>query len=475
MAGYDVLVVGGGTAGCTLAARLTEDPERRVCLLEAGPDYGSYASGSWPAEILDARQLVYTHDWGTGGEDERSLGARIIGGCSAHNACAVLQGTPADYDGWGPGWEYASFAPYLERAREMLYTGPANSATMAPFHEAFLAAAEAAGVQRLDDADDPSQPLGIAPFPANVVDGVRWNAAFAYLDAARGRPNLTIRDRTLVERVQLDGSRALGVTVADGEALEAPTVVLAAGAYFSPAVLLRSGVGPERELRALGIDVVAPLPVGERLLDHCGTGLGWELGERLQAETAAHEREIGGALFGGHLVVKAASSRCQADALDIHLLPWTNEVEGQPGRYEASCGAFAMNTLSQGRVRLRSTDPSALPHVERGFLQRAEDQHVIIEAIELARAIAACEPLRSVLAREVRPGHAKLDDYVRGSVRNYFHPAGTCAIGDVVDPLGRVLGLDGLIVCDASIMPALPRANTNLTVVAIAERLAETL
>jgi choline dehydrogenase len=125
--GYDVVVVGGGAAGCLLAGRLSENPARRVCLLEAGPDYGSYEGGGWPGELLDARALVFTHDWGTGGEDDRSLGARVIGGCSAHNACLVVEGAPADYDEWGPDWVYATLAPHLERARAALGTASANT------------------------------------------------------------------------------------------------------------------------------------------------------------------------------------------------------------------------------------------------------------------------------------------------------------------------------------------------------------
>jgi choline dehydrogenase len=467
---FDVVVVGGGTAGCVLAARLAEDGSRRVCLLEAGPDYGPLAEGRWPAEILDARALCFTHDWGRGGEDDRSLGARVLGGSSAHNACVLVQGTPADYDEWGPEWRYEVFAPYLRRAETGLRGAPANTDRPSPFHIAVLEAAQAAGLPLLSDPNDPAQPVGVAPFPANVVDGTRWNAALAYLDPVRDR--LVVAGDALVDRVLLDGGRATGVVTADGRRFEADNVVLAAGAYFSPAILLRSGVGPEAELRRLGIEPAAALPVGETLLDHCGIDVAWEPAETLAVDLARHEREHG--VFEAHLVLKIASSACPPGSFDLHLLPWVTP-QPQDGRYGIALPIFHVKPASAGRLHLRSRDPSELPLVERGFLSREEDLAQLVEGIELARRLAATPPLRDLLGAEVRPGDADLERYVRETIRNYFHPAGTCAIGAVVDPLGRVLGVDGLVVADASIMPTIPRANTNLTTAAIAERIAGTL
>lgn len=471
--GFDVLIVGGGSGGCVLAGRLSEDPARTVCLVEAGPDYGPFGDGRWAEELLNPRALVFTHDWGTGGEDDRSLGARVIGGSSSHNACLVLEGSPSDYDEWGAEWSYATLAPSFERARAALRVEGANTDRPAPFHRAFIAAAQRVGLPLLDDPDDPTLPVGVTAAPANVVRGVRWNAAFAYLDPARARPNLTVVGGRLVDRVLLDGTTVVGVLLADGRRLEAKTVVLSAGAYFTPAILLRSGVGPEAELRRHGIPLVEALPVGERLLDHCGSGIAWEPTEQLQALTAEHLSEAGG-LFEPHAVVKAASSACQKNSWDIHLLPWVNAVQGADDRFEASCGCFHMKPLSAGRVRLRSRDPRQLPLVERGFLTQPADTTVIVEALEFARTLAAAEPLRGLLARELQPGGRDLREYVAETVRNYFHPAGTCAIGEVTDGRGRVVGIDGLVVADASLMPTIPRSNTNLTTLAIAERIAGT-
>ena len=226
---FDVVVVGGGTAGCVLASRLSENPDRTVCLVEAGPDYGPLSEGRWPSEILDARTTAPTHLWGAGAADGRTLGGKVLGGSSSVNACMAVQGTSADYDEWGSGWTYESLRPFLERARAMLRTGPTNTSEPSPFHVAFVEAAHALGYPILDDLDDLDRPVGAGSFPANVVDGARWNAALAYLDGCRARPNLTVLPDTLVDRVLLREGRAVGVVDAEGRSHEAGAVILAAG------------------------------------------------------------------------------------------------------------------------------------------------------------------------------------------------------------------------------------------------------
>jgi choline dehydrogenase len=294
------------------------------------------------------------------------------------------------------------------------------------------------------------------------------NAAFAYLDPARGRPNLSIVGDTLVDRVVLDGSRATGVAAADGSAIEADHVFLAAGAYFTPAILLRSGIGPEAELRRHGIGVVEDLPVGERLLDHCGSDVSFGLAPALQAETEAEAAEDG--VFAAHVVAKVASETCAPGSWDLHLVPWLSRTED--GVFRAYVIVFHMKPLSAGSVRLASTDPAVPPLVERGFLSREEDLAPLLEGIELARAIGATEPLRDLLGAELAPAQQSPDEYVRATIRNYFHPAGTCPLGTVVVTHGRVFGSEGLYLADASFMPTIPRANTNLTTAAIAEKVA---
>jgi choline dehydrogenase len=472
MARYDVVVVGGGTAGCVLAARLSEDPARSVCLVEAGPDYGPYEDGGWPAEILDARALPTTNLWGGSGDDTRTLGGRLLGGSSAVNACAVLQGSRGDYDEWGEEWSYERFAPFLDLARTTLRTARANTEEPGPFHRAFVEAATAAGFPLLSDPNDPAQPVGVAPYPANVVDGTRWNTGLAYLAPARARANLIVEAETTVDRVLLEAARASGVVTADGRRFEAETVVLSAGAYFSAAILCRSGIGPESELGSLAVPVVAALPVGDRLLDHHGVDVAWRPTSRLDSSAGEHEREHG--LFTSHVVLKAAGSRCEPGSWDLHLLTWLDAAQ-VAGRYDAYALVFHMKPLSTGRVRLRSTNPHEPPAVERGYLSRREDLETLVDGIELARRIGSTDSLRKLLAKEAHPGSVDPERYVRETVRNYFHPAGTCPIGEVVDANGRVLGVENLVVADASIMPTIPRANTNLTVAAVAEKLARTL
>ena len=438
---FEFLIAGGGSAGCVLAARLSEGG-RDVCLVEAGPDYGPHADGRWPADILDARQLAFSHAWETEREDRSQLRARIMGGCSAHNACVVLAGAPADYDEWGEGWSHATIAPYLERAERDLRVRRFADEELSPWHRAF---AQAAGADAI-------------VHPVNDVGSVRWNAAFAYLDPVRGREQLTIRPDTLVDRVLFSGDRATGVATSAGD-LHADHVVLTAGAYGSPAILLRSGVGPARGL-----------PVGEGLIDHVGVGFGFEATDRLQREAAAFERER--PLYMAQVTIEARSSACAAGVCDLFFFP-AIDPPGEQG-YEVSAAVFAMKPDSRGTVRLSSPDPRAPLAIDHGFLSDERDVAVLVEGVAALRRLAGSEEIRAYALREARPGpDVEAERHVRETARGFFHPVGTCAIGAVVDGDGRVYGCDGLSVADASIMPSIPRANTNLSTIALAERLAE--
>jgi choline dehydrogenase len=440
---YDVVVVGGGTAGCVLAARLSEEPSRSVCLVEAGPDYGPHADGRWPEDILDGRWLALdSHRWEQDDPDDRSQArARILGGCSAHNACVLLRGAEADYDEWGPGWTADELRPYLERAERMFRTRVLADAELSPWHRAFV---EAAG----DDA---------IVHPVNLTEaGVRWTSAFAYIDPARDRENLTIVADTLVDRVLLDGDRAVGVATSSGD-VHAETTVLAASAYGSPAVLLRSGIGPE-----------SGLPVGEGLADHVGTGMGWEPTDDLREDWDAFLSESPLAMAG--VTVQARSRDCPEGVCDLFMFPASD-----PG-YEISGAAYAMKPRSRGRVTLSSRDPQAPLRIEHGFLSDERDAAVLTEGFERLRELGRTGPVRRYAAREIRPGEdVSAEEHVRAPARGFFHPTGTCAIGSVVDERGRVFGHENLVVADGSIMPTIPRANTNLTTAAIAERIAELL
>lgn len=341
----------------------------------------------------------------------------------------VVRGEPRDYDEWGHGWTYEAIAPYLDRAEEQLGVQEEITAHPAPWHRAALEAAAA---------------LGIAggPLRANVRGDVRWNAAFAYLDPVRDR--VEIRADTLVDRV--DPPRVL----TDHGMLEAETVVLAAGAYGTPPILLRSGLGDE-------------LPVGEGLADHVGIGMGWAPTEALHRETAAHEAEYGPLHQAYSLLTPP----------ELHLGPWTEPRE--TGGYDVSMIVFFLKPRSRGRVALASDDPREPPLIDHGFLADERDLEPVLEGVELARRLARTEPLARYAAEELRPGTDDVAGYVRENVRGYFHPVGTCALGSVCDERGRVLGHESLVVADGSFVPTIPRANTHLTVLAVAERIAETL
>ena len=484
---FDAVVLGGGAAGCVIAARLSEDADRTVCLVEAGPDYGPLASGAWPADLLDPNQLPVSHDWHY--DDGLGWSAQVIGGCSAHNACMLTWGAAPDYD-WGEGWSAEGLRAYRARAEQAIGAAPVGQAS--PWNDAVMAAAAEVGYPVLDDLNDDHSVRGVGRTPLNVRDGVRRNAAIAYLEAARPRPNLTILDRTIVDGLEVTGGAVRGARVIrDGarRPLASPLVIVAAGAYGSPAILLRSGIGPEADLRRLGMTPVVPLDgVGANLLNHWTARVLLDAGPVLGARIAAAARD--GSVPMGGTIVKAASGLCEPELWDMHLaaICWglRDDAGAATGEYVLRISASVLQPRSSGRVTLRSADPREIPLIDHRVLSDPDgaDLQTLAEGIRQARRIAQAPTLRDMGVREEPAGDFSPDDlhqHVRATLGCYYHPVGTCAIGPstdsgaVVDGDGAVHGVKGAYVIDGSILPTIPRAQTHLSVLAVAERLADLL
>jgi choline dehydrogenase len=490
----DVVVVGGGTAGAVVAGRLAERDDRTVLLLEAGPDYGPLAAGRWPEPLLDARYLpVDDHDWAyvSGARhcepNLRLDRARVIGGCSSHNGCAAVWGHRLDYDGWAAlghrGWAADDLAPHFEAVRGRLRIRLPSDDEIGPFHAAVLAAGAAAGLPRTDDLDDLDGGIGTCLAPVNtVLDGgrvLRWNAAFGYLDPVRDLSCLQIVGQTLVDRVVVERGRVVGLDVVGPSGprrVACGEVVLAGGAYGSPAVLLRSGIGPEAHLRQIGIDVIQPLPVGENLHDHPAFAVEYLGTDGLieALESFARERP----LREEGAILKARSSLCR-EAFDLHIYPFGSPYWRRDGSWSFAVPVATMTPRSRGSLRLQSRDPAASPLIDHGYLTDPEDHDlaVLLDGVDLARKLARTAPLAELLRAEISPGPERLDReelraWIRGHGAHYYHPVGTCALGGVVDADGRVHGVAGLRVGDASVIPVVPRANTNVPCAVVGERIA---
>ncbi|TDC64952.1 GMC family oxidoreductase [Streptomyces hainanensis] len=485
----DTVIVGAGAAGCVLAARLSADPNHTVLLLEAGPDHGPFDPGRWPAELLDARSAARGHDWDLAAPPCCAR-ARVVGGSSAHNGCWATLGAAADYDAWRPpsggAITHETLRPHLAEAMATLRVRTVPSEDQTPWHHAVIEAAGALGLPFLPDVNAADAREGIGWVPLNAVGRTRWHAAFAYLDPARDRPNLRVLADTHADRLLLTGDRATGVAaVHAGRPLtvRAGTVVLACGSYGTPPLLIRSGIGPEPELRRLGAPVVLPLPgVGENLTDHGSLGL------MLDPTSVLAERMPDAAeSYFAQSLVKARSSRAVDDDWDLHIVPSAGPAEDAQGFYNGPLSAglyvFVMAPRSRGRVRATSLDPTAPPEIDHGFFTDPEghDIRVVLDGVDLARDLASAGPLAGLAGVRRATAAEREPAAVRAAASGYWHPVGTCAMGPEDDPMavagpdGRVHGLANVHVADASLMPVIPRANTHLTTVAVASLLAERL
>jgi choline dehydrogenase len=488
---YDTVVIGGGTAGAAVAARLVQGTLQRVLLIESGPDYGAFADQGWPAPLLDARSLPGGHDWeyvnsaDTGRPGHLLERARVIGGCSSHNGCAAIWGSRADYDHWAalgnPGWSADELLPSFKLANETLRVKRILPSEITPWQQACLETAPKIGIPLVDDLNNLDEDIGMSTSPVNIVDGVRWNTAFAYLDPVRGDDRLTIQPNTQVNRLQMEGSRvvALEVIGPDGpRTVQAGQVVVCAGTYGSPAILLRSGIGPADDLRALGIETKLDLPVGKNLQDHPAVYLKYSGTPQLVAAMLDFAAR-GGVLFSEQTIAKFRSRYCTS-AYDLHLFPVGGQFTDTADSWEFLLPVANMVPLSRGSVQLTSVDPYATLKIDTAYLSDPEGQDLAIlwSGIELVRDYACQSPLAGWIGEEISPTvHYRTPQDVLRDNLHYFHPVGTCKMGPesdpaaVVDTRGQVYGLDNLYVADASIMPVVPRANTNIPALAVGERI----
>lgn len=516
---YDVAVVGAGSAGCAVAARLAEHDARRVLLVEAGADGRRDPRIAIP--LLFATLNGSSRDWAFRTQRQPGMAGRcldwprgrVVGGSSATNYLVFIRGHRAAYDAWRAagcdGWGYDDVLPAFRRL-EAHPLGPSRwhggdgplhveePRSSSPLTDAFLGSAAAAGLPLTDDFDGP-RPEGAGRYFVNTRRGRRETAATAYLDRAPARSNLTIRTGALVGRVLLDGGTAAGVELSGengSEDVRAGAVVLCAGTVGSPTILMRSGIGPERDLAPLGVSVCVDRDeVGANLTDHLLAPVvvsgPWRHTYPLAAlwPPAALDYLLRGrGPWSSNVAEAGAIVRTAAATDDRPDLQLTFGLASFAGHGRSalvpafSLGVVGLSPASRGRLRLRDRDPAVPPAIDPRYLTEARDTEPLVEGVRLARKITAVGPLADARGSEREPGPGIETDreiaaWIRRRAQTSYHPVGTCRMGSdaraVVDPRLRVRGIERLWVADASIMPTIPSANTNAACVMIGERGAE--
>jgi predicted dehydrogenase (TIGR03970 family) len=508
---YDHIVLGAGSAGAIVATRLSEDPQRSVLLIEAGPDYPTLEQ--LPDEVKHGYAtatdiMVSDHNWQFVGKATDKAPemmvprGKVTGGSSAINGQVFLRGVPEDYDAWAATgneeWHFEHCFEYFRKIETDTDFGDSDfHSTNGPIivrrfkrdewlpdQRAFYNACRAAGFPDSPDHNHPDA-TGIGPVPCNNPDGIRWSTALGYLSQARHRLNLTIRPDCMVHHIVFDGQKAVGVEVeSSGQkfTVAGKEIILSSGAVASPHLLLLSGVGPQDQLRRFNIPVVHHLPgVGQNLRDHPIIYITWRTKKEHPLDPLAPRIQMA-------LRWTAEGSPLRNDLM-IFMQSFATERVNRGGNRMAPLGIRMLGVLdlanSAGELRLQSTDPHVQPFLDYRYLEDEFDRRRMREMVRRAVQLAKHEDFQSIIAERMEPTDAELasdealNEYLLREVTTGQHISGTCKMGPVSDPMavvdqhGHVHGLQNLRVVDASIMPNCIRANTNVTTMMIGERIAD--
>ncbi|MET0133189.1 MAG: GMC family oxidoreductase N-terminal domain-containing protein [Kibdelosporangium sp.] len=512
---FDYIVVGAGSAGCVLANRLTEDPSVSVLLLEAGGD-DTADEIHIPAAFASLFKTKW--DWNYETVEQKHMGDRTsywprmkgLGGCSSMNAMIYIRGHRADYDSWrdahgATGWGWDDVLPYFIKAEGNTRLGGPLHGTDGPLHvedrrfthelsRAWVEAAVGWGLKPTDDFNGAEQE-GAGQYQVTCRNGRRWSTADAYLRPAMTRSNLTVRTNALTTSVILESGRAVGVRYVHGgtraESRVNAEVVLSGGAINSPQLLMLSGIGPAAHLRELGIDVAVNLPeVGENLHDHPAAGVIWTTRNTTDLVDYANPRRLvqwqltGRGPMASNVGEAGAffPTRDGLPAPDMQIvvaptLFYDNGMH-EPTARGFTSAATVINPLSRGNLRLRSANPAWRPLIDPGYYSDPADMTVMIAGLRTLMEVGRRPALARYLEKPFLPASLDITDdelaqHVRELTQTLYHPVGTCSIGTVVDASLKVNGVEGLRVADASVMPMVPRGNTNAPTIMVGEKAAD--